>query len=572
MKALFSFLLLLLFAYNAKCQNYSDSLFGVLKSEIAKKNSYDGEKALRINQLKDRLHTVEKHNYKLRYHIYNQLYLEYKEFVFDSAFVYCHKLLETSKLMRNLPKQYESELKLGAIQLSCGMFKETFDCFNRINPRLLPDSVKIRYYEIKSRAYTNLALFNTDKFYASANTAASLKALDSAIILAKPDSYEKYRHIAERLTMGGQKAKAVGYYKKLLESVVLTDHQRAMVAHDLSNLMAGNEKINLRILAAIYDIRSSTKETLAMFSLGKILFKFGDVLNAEPLLKEALSDARFYGNKLHETQIVAILTTVTAQKLINSENQKNRLLTYLLSILGIGIATTALISIIVYTRLKRVKLRELVVQEKNQHLDGMNKKLSEDALIKEEYIGYFFNVISGYIVKLEKIKRNVERKIKTKDFDELLKLAREIDIKQEREGLFYTFDHVFLKLFPNFISAFNSLLKPEDQIWPKDNEVLNTNLRIFALMRLGIKDNQTIADILENTVSTIYTYKIRIKSKALVPSADFDNKIMEIKFVDIDKGLPQTEQEKSNTDKIKAPEAYNFTKVALILLDFLAFK
>ena len=142
-------------------------------------------------------------------------------------------------------------------------------------------------------------------------------------------------------------------------------------------------------------------------------------------------------------------------------------------------------------------------------------------------------MISGYILKLEKIKRKTERKIKIKSYEELLHLANEIDIKYERDVLFHTFDGIFLKLFPNFITAFNALLKPEDQIWPKDNEVLNTNLRIFALMRLGIKDNQTIANILESAVSTIYTYKIRIKSKALVPSDDFENKIMEIKFVDI---------------------------------------
>ena len=142
-------------------------------------------------------------------------------------------------------------------------------------------------------------------------------------------------------------------------------------------------------------------------------------------------------------------------------------------------------------------------------------RLIEDTHIKEEYIGYFFNVISGYILKLEKLKRNVERKITIKKYDDILLSVNEINIKKERETLFYTFDHIFLKIFPNFISNFNSLLKKEDQIWPKDHEVLNTDLRIFALMRLGISDVETIANILEYSVNTIYVYKMRIKAKAL---------------------------------------------------------
>jgi hypothetical protein len=183
--------------------------------------------------------------------------------------------------------------------------------------------------------------------------------------------------------------------------------------------------------------------------------------------------------------------------------------------------------------LKKVRVREAAVKEKYEYLDQTNKRLLEDGHIKEEYIGYFFQQISGNISRLEKLKRNTEHKLKTKNYEDVLQLTKEIDIKKERENLFYTFDTIFLKLFPNFIQAFNALLKPEDQIWPKGGEILTINLRIFALMRLGIKDNQTIANILESTLSTVYTYKNRIKGKALFHGEDFDNKIMEIKFVDV---------------------------------------
>ena len=533
MKVLLSILLVLLSSTYSKSNPSPDSLLKVLKSEISRKGLYDAEKKRRIAILKQSLNHAATDDLSARYTICDKLYAEYKDFLFDSAHVYSKKLLQLSNQMHDLPKQFESKIKLGTIQLSWGMFKETFDCLNQLNMRLMPDSVKLKYYELKSTAYSKQASYNTDEFYSPANKAESLIALDSAVLLAKPESFEKDKSMAELYRTLGQKTKAAVCYNKLLNNSTLTDHQRAMVANDLSSIREGEEKLALITLAAIYDIRSSTKETLAIFTLGKSLFKEGNIKDAELLLVEARDQAQFYGNRLHKTEVVAILTTVSAQKLINSENKKNKVLTYLIVVLGIGIIGTMVSALIVYVRLKRVKLREIIVQERNQHLDKINKRLLEDAHIKEEYIGYFFDIISAYILKLEKIKRNVERKVKAKNYEELLQIANEIDIKQERYTLFYTFDNIFLKLFPNFIATFNSLLKPEDQIWPKDNEVLNTNLRIFALLRLGVRDNQTIANILESAVSTIYTYKMRIKSKALVQGDDFENKIMDIKFVDV---------------------------------------
>ncbi|MDN5288343.1 MAG: hypothetical protein JWR38_4617 [Mucilaginibacter sp.] len=534
MKILLCVLLLLLASFQAESKTPTDSLLNVLKSEIQKKRFYINEKNGRIEKLKETLSAVSKSDLHDQYALCDKLYDEYKDFVFDSAHVYTLKLIQLSSLMHNLPKHYENVIKLGAIQLACGMFKETFESINQIHTNMLHDSVKLKYYELKSRAYTDVGFYNTDEFYLHSSHTEAIRALDSVILLSRPGSYDRYKYSAELFTISGKIPQAKACYVKLLQSNMLTDHQRAMVANDLSNLTSGSEKERLVTLAAIYDIRSSTKQTLAIFSLGKLYFKDGDLENAEMLLQEALHQAQYYGNRLHKAEIVAILTTLSAQKLIRSETQKNHILTYLIVILGIAIIGTLVISLIVYIRLKRVRHREALVKERNKYLDSINKTLLEDARIKEEYIGYFFNVISGYILKLEKIKRNTERKVKIKNYEELLRLANDIDIKRERHTLFNTFDNIFLKLFPNFIAAFNSLLRPEDQIWPKDNEVLNTNLRIFALMRLGIKDNQTIANILESAVSTIYTYKIRIKSKALVHGDDFENMIMEIKFVDVD--------------------------------------
>lgn len=513
----------------------TDSLLSQLKMELAKKRFYDGQKQRRIEELKKNLSVTRKDDNKAKYVLCTKLYEEYKVFQFDSAYVYTQKLISLSKASHNLSQLYESKIKLGFILLSSGMFTETFECLNEINIHVLTDSSKIQYYGLKARAYSDLAEYNNDKYYTQFDNNESIKYLDSSIAFSKPNSFDKLMHMGDRQLRIGDLQKPSPYYLQLLKQNI-SSHQRAMVVTGLSFFFSGpfqkEARIRLLALGAINDIRSSTKETLAIFKLGEQLYLDGNLNDSYIFIQQAMDDAQFYGARLRKLKIAAILPLIDAQKIITTENEKNRFLIYLVSIAAIAILI-ALISFIVFIQLKRLKAKEAIIEEKNVQLEKINDKLSEDAKIKEEYIGYFFNVISSYILKLEKLKRNIERKITIKKYDDILLSINEINIKKERETLFYTFDHIFLKLFPNFITGFNSLLKKEDQIWPKDNEVLNTDLRIFALMRLGINDNETIANILEYSVSTIYVYKMRIKAKALVHSDQFDSKIMAIKVVDV---------------------------------------
>jgi hypothetical protein len=536
MRIFIPILLLVSFANSALSFARTDSLLAVLKKELSKKKIYDDQKELRIKNLKQKLAATPGTDYKTQYQLCSGLYEEYKVYQFDSAYVYTQKLLNISRATNDIPKQHDSRIKLSFILLSSGMFKETFELLNQINSRLLSDDSKLEYYSIKSRAYSDLADYNSDKTYAPYDQREAVKYIDSAIAFCKPNSFEQLYHLGNKQVVAGQLQTPSPDYIKLLDHYDLTAHQRAMVATGLSFFYNGlydtGTRTNLLAIGAINDIRSSTKETLALFKLGQQLYINGNVKDAYLFIKQAMDDAQYYGARLRKIKIGAVLPIVEEQINITTENEKNKFLIYFLSIAVVAILVT-LVSFIVFIQLRRLRAKEKIIEEKNVQLEKINDKLSEDTHIKEEYIGYFFNVISGYILKLEKLKRNVERKLSIKKYDDILLSFNEINIKKERDTLFYTFDHVFLKIFPNFITVFNSLLKKEDQIWPKDHEVLNTDLRIFALMRLGINDNETIANILEYSVNTIYVYKMRIKAKALVPSEQFDHKIMAIKAVDI---------------------------------------
>jgi hypothetical protein len=120
---------------------------------------------------------------------------------------------------------------------------------------------------------------------------------------------------------------------------------------------------------------------------------------------------------------------------------------------------------------------------------------------------------SEYIEKMETFRKTVYRKITSRQFDDLADMMKSSDVKKERESLFHNFDKIFLKLFPHFVDEFNSFFREEDRIILKSDELLNPDLRIFALMRLGITDNEKIARFLNYSVNTIYTYKTKIKNK-----------------------------------------------------------
>ncbi|HLX52821.1 MAG TPA: DUF6377 domain-containing protein [Aquella sp.] len=541
-------LVLVLFGYSASSsaktgKSKTDSLLARLKIELSQRKLYDDRKELRIKNLKAKLTTISPNDFKDQYDICAQLYEEYKVYQFDSAYVYSQKLISISQQTKDLARLNESKLKVGFLLLSAGMFKETFECLSHINTAFLNNELKLQYYSIKSRAYSDLADYNNDQIYSPYDQSEAVKYIDSAIALAKPNSFEQLYHRGNRLVITGQFQQPSPDYIRLLDHYNLTAHQRAMVATALSRFYEGpyqtETRTRLMLIGAINDIISSTKETTAIFKLGQQLYVEGNLKDSYTFIQQAMDDAQYYGARLRKIKIGAVLPLVAAQKIILTENEKNkmesekdRFLIYFLLITGVAILI-ALVSFIVFIQLKRLKVKERIIEEKNIQLEKTNEKLLEDTHIKEEYIGYFFNVISGYILKLEKLKRNVERKLTIKKYEDILLSVNEINIKKEREMLFYTFDHVFLKIFPNFINSFNSLLKKEDQIWPRDHEVLNTDLRIFALMRLGINDNETIANILEYSVNTIYVYKMRIKAKALVPHDQFDQKIMSIKAVEL---------------------------------------
>jgi hypothetical protein len=521
----------LLFVFFIPFVGFSQSAsLDTLKAELNKKSLYDRDKEANILKLKHSLARTA--DVSRQFNLCVKLYDEYKSYQFDSAYVFAVKLQDQSRQLKDRSKMYFSKIKMAFILLSSGMFKETFENLKGIDVSALDENTKIEYYSILTRAYYDVASYDNDKYYAPSYNQLANQYIDSAIALSKPDSYDKIYLTGFKKLQNGHKQEASVDFLNLLDHHKLTTHQYAIVASTLSNIYTDhNRRIDLLAKAAVSDIRASTKETVALLWLSQLLYKTGDTENVYLFLQEALKDAEFYGARQRKIQINTLLPIVASEKVNYIERENTRFQIFLAAILVL----TGLViwfAVALARQLRKLRTKEIIIDEKNVQLERINEKLLEGTKIKEEYIGYFFNVISGYILQLEKLKRSVDTKLAIKKYDDIQIIIDKINIKQDRDNLFYTFDHVFLKIFPNFINEFNSLFKEEDQIWPKEHEVLTTDLRIFALIRMGVADTETIAKILEYSEKTIYVYKMRIKAKALIPGDQFDHRIMEIKAVD----------------------------------------
>ena len=510
-------------------QSTDQKLLKKLDSIIAQRDKILQEKLARIEAYKRR---VKGKSIQERFELNTKIYNEYKSFIYDSAFRYSRKLQQLSMEMKNPVLITQSKIDLGFILVSAGLFNETLDTLQSISPSFLPDSLKPDFYYLMGRTCYDLSEFSKDEFYSSRYISRANKYMDSALqYLEEIDPQYLMINGLRNLHLSEWEI-AQDAYENLINNYHLVDHQLAVATSTLSFIYASQgqkakSKVQL-INAAIADIRSSTRETVAMMNLAEMLFDEGDIEKSYEYIKIAMQDANFYGANHRKIQVASVFPVIEGKWLNMVEYRKNKLMVYAVGITVLSLVMIAF-GLIVYKQFKKLQAAKKIISDSNDKLIETNHQLVDANKIKEEYVTYYFNTTADYISRLENLKKTLDMKLITKKTDDIRFVADSINIKKEREELYHNFDKVFLKLFPDFVTVFQSLLREGEHIHLKEGQLLNTELRIFALMRMGINDNEKISKILDYSVTTIYTYKTRIRSKSVVPNDEFDKRIMDIR-------------------------------------------
>lgn len=519
------------YMFSADFENIGQSL-KELDKYIEQKDHYVQLKEKKIAILKQSLLSQSDDREKLE--TYSTLFDEYKSYKYDSAYVYAHRCLHVATLISDPEKVMEAKGLIAFCYLSSGLFKEASDIMNSIDVKNASEAIKKEYYAQLARLYYDMADYNNGEPFSSEYVRVGIQYCDSAITYLPIESPKMWNTVGLKRMQQRNFPAAIEAFQTLLHSPNIDDHTAAIATSSMGFMYGsmgdGQKGMYYLIQAAIYDIKSATKEAVALQNLANLLYEAGDVTRANRYVRIAMEDANFYNARHRKIQISAILPIIEREHLQMVENQRNNLIIFA-AVVSLMFILVLVSTIIIYKQVKKLRRAKRTIQSQNKSLQSTNSKLIEANEIKDEYVVQSLYGKSEYIDRLESLYKTINRKVKARQFDDIHSYLKESDLKKERENMYSSFDQTFLRLFPDFIEEYNRLFKPEDVISFDLNKGLTPELRIFALIRLGIHESERIARFLDYSVNTINTYKTKVKNKSIIPNEQFEQKIMEIKTV-----------------------------------------
>lgn len=454
---------------------------------------------------------------------------QYGSFICDSAEFYINENLALAKELNKQDIIIENLLRLSYIYSLSGLFFQASKIFDSLDYDQLTDNNKVWYCWNYIRYCENLIFYTADIKHSQQYERQKETYREKAMGLLHEDSEEYRKELAHRLQEDGRFEESENLLLSVFYNQAAGTHGYAMAAMDLAKLyrQSGAEELEnyYLIIAAITDIELAVKENEALLSLAVNLYESGDIDRAYEYIRVALDDALFYNARFKNSVIARVQPIIENTYLQKIYAQQKNLKNY--SIITSLFALILIITLFyLYLQVRAVSKAKRELRTMNEDLRQLNRKLDEANTVKEHYIGYFMNQCSVYINKLHKFRKNVNLNIRTGQIKDLFNLSAD-ELEKDITELHTNFDKTFLALYPDFVSEFNSLLIPDEQYSPERGE-LNNELRIFALIKLGITDMKQIAHFLHYSVQTVYNYKSKVKGKALVGGDQFEEMIMKI--------------------------------------------
>ncbi|MBE8715339.1 hypothetical protein C4F49_16825 [Sphingobacterium sp. KB22] len=506
-----------------------DSLLRVLDKTISDSKVYTTLKEVKIEQIKKKLNK----NISLedRYGVNDQIISEYQSFKCDSALVYIDQNIKIAKQLNNKSYLDESRLKLAFILSLSGLFTQALEAFETIDYNQLKQYQKALYCWDYIRYNENLIKYTDNPYYEAFYNAENRRYRDSLMnMLGKgTDLYLKEQSF--KLKDEGAFEASAKIQAELFKTNQPETHNYAMSAMGLSQIYRelNNKALEEKylLLAAITDVKLAVKENESLLILAIYLHKKGDVNRAYNYIQASLESANFYNSRFRNAVIARIQPIIEATYLAKIEEQKGNLRLYAYA-LSFFVLVLIVVLYFLYRQIKVVSKARKNLKQINSELTVVNGRLDEANIIRERYIGYYINQCAVYLDKLDDYRKQVNRKIKAGQIDSLQKLTSSTHtLEKDALELFSHFDKAFFEVYPTFVEEFNALLKEEERYLLKKDQ-LNTELRIFALIRLGITDVNQIATFLRYSIQTIYNYKSKVKGKAHSDIDNFEEKIKKI--------------------------------------------
>lgn len=521
-----------------------DSLLTVLDQAVKHSDRYEAVKKQRIALIKAEL-AVPGLSSDEEYRINRKLFAEYEAYICDSARHYINRNIAIATRQGRQDRLDESKLKKAHILATSGLYAEGVRLLETIDKRILSDDLLAEYYMTFENIYLYHAEYAQDDEYMPEYLAKMNAYRDSVLQVVTESTYPYIITKGPALVDHSRQKDAEKLLNDYLSRVPSDTREYAVITSILAFVYQYDDRPKQRKVclakSALADIKAVVKENNSLRALAELLYEDGDVERANDYMKKSMADASFYNARLRNVQASRMLPVIDRSYQLEKEMQRRKLQMFLCVISVLSLFLIFTIGYIIRQMKKLSKARSEVVDankelqklntelmEANRRQAQMNVSLTEANCIKEEYIGRFLGLCSAYIDKLETYRRMLNKKAASGKVEELyktLKSSRFID--DELKEFYRDFDNSFLNIFPHFVESFNRLLPAEEAIVPRQGELLTTELRIFALIRLGITDSAKIAGFLRYSITTIYTYRSKLKNKSLYRD-DFEERVMKI--------------------------------------------
>ena len=508
------------------CQSVRESVYedclDRLDSTLELTDEYVRAKEQRISSIENMLHSRGVTPLQ-QYQIYHQLYEEYFAFQFDKANEALDNQVILAEKLGERSLKDDAMLDKSLLLTNAGFFLEASLAFETLDTLALDKDQMVRWYYARQKFLHDYQEYVSTSDFTVIDEDKIKYYQDRILSDTEPTSTINRQMRIFRMLNERDYEKAYEENRYFIGSLDPERHAYAVQTYwqgvICENLGLEEESVKWWVESAISDIKGAVKDNASLCSVAIKLGAPEDTERAFKYIRISLDDAVYYNAKLRKVQIASTMPWIQSAYAENKEIQNKERNSFLLFTLAAALMLAVVLLLTVSLNAKgRRSAREVRKQteqlaeynrsiiEAEDNLRKTNLDLIEANAAKEEYLGLFLSMCSGYLDKLKK------------------HLTRE-QYESELKNFYKTFDTSFLSLYPSFVEDLNALLKPEGRIVLKEGEQLNTELRIFALIKLGITQSSHIASLLRYSVNTIYNYRAHVKNAALEDRGNFEDMV-----------------------------------------------
>lgn len=513
-----------------KANNEIKTLLKILDKSLQNKSIYTKQKQRQIDSLKIVLRQSGNIQEKIR--ITQSLCFEYSSFQKDSALVYAIHMNNLAQDSNNKELLIEAKLDYSRILSSMGFFKEALAIVSSTQQEQLSPRLKAEYFLGQVTIYNHQKAFASNENDSQKNDLIAQIYRDSLLQCKEVPSNVRAFMSAPTLLFHKKYDDAIHILDSVYQSYAPYSRDAGIIAYSLASAHQGkNDSENMIkyfAISAISDVLNGARENLSLKILAKLIFESGDIDRAYKYMKNAMEDAILCNARINTIEASDMYLFIDKAF---QEKEKNKFIT--ITILLVALCFVCILLCALFIQLKKQKRK---VEQANESLSyhlyeiqQMNSILADNNKIKEEYVGLYMEQYTSYINKIANFKKRALKIAKNEDIKKVTSfLHSSLNTEEDLAEFYNNFDKAILNLFPNFVEDFNALLLPENIIIPGPGKLLTPELRIFALIRLGITDSVKIAHFLQYSLSTIYNYRSKMRIKANGDRNDFEEKVTRI--------------------------------------------